>query len=594
MYCPKCGANNPENAFTCTTCGTPLQGAQGGVKRVSMPDGNQLRFANPGGYTPAPIGSQTTAGNTPAPKKSHKKAAVITLSCIGGFLVLCAALVLIFLPQLERAVLGETVYYLYRETDTVKTLLSSDYVQALTPNKTFSATTQITAEASINSESLSAQMQVEALMLKESKINAQIDYNAREKKAAVDLAYLLKGKSVASARIDAEEDAIGVSLPKLADGQLAYHANMEKPDLKEITGYSETALLGMLKDIGEATEAGVGLQDKTVTGKEMYNGKNCRYTEIKLDEEDLYDAAVAALDAFLNNPDAVQAFKNTVAYESAYYAALGKDLQDIAEMMYLDDAFDLDSDDLLDELKDLRDELKDLDVDSDTEYIFKVYYTSRGDIVSRTFTVKQEDGDLNVMTLDTAFSGKKTDVLFTASEEWEDDGEERKDMYTFTLTAEEKSGKLAGTAKLVNKYNGESETYFTVDFTDVAVQKCGGLPLLTGQVNGKFDDGEMKFSLISSVSGNQSTVTGKLTEGDAGSTSVTVASEVSKSADVSDVTVADKSTMDFDSEALEKASQTVSDKLEEIIGDDVQKIYDSYYASYYNDYDDYGNGTYYY
>lgn len=595
MYCPKCGANNPENAFTCATCGTPLQGVQGGVKRVSMPDGNQLRFANPGGYMPASTGPQTSAGSMSAPKKSYKKAAVITLSCIGGFLVLCAALMLIFLPQLERAVLGETVYYLYRETDTVKTLLSNDYVQALTPNKTFSATTQITAETSVKSDSPRAQ--VDGLILEESKINAQIDYNAREKKAAVDLAYLLKGKNVASARIDAEEGAIGVSLPKLADGQLAYHANMEKPDLKDITGYSETELLRMLKDIGEATETSVGLQDKTVTGKEMYNGKNCRYTEIKLDEEDLYDAAAAALDAFLKNPDAVQAFKNTVAYESAYYAALGKDLQDIAESMYLDDELDLDTEEMLDDLKDLLDDLKDADIDSDTEYTYKVYYTARGEIVSRTFTVDDGDDDTDTMTLDTAFSGKKTDISFTASQAWKYDGEKRKDVYTFTLTAEENGGKLAGTAKLVNKFNGESETYFTVDFTDVAVQKCGGLPLLTGQVNGKFDDGEMKFSLISSVSGNQSTITGKLTEGDAGSTSVTVASELSKSADVSDVTVADKSTMDFDSEALEKASQTVSDKLEEIIGDDVQEIYDSYYLSHYNDYNDYdsyGNDTYFY
>lgn len=588
MFCPKCGTNNPEKAFSCSTCGAPLQGQQGGVQRVSMPDGNQLRFANPGGYTPAPTANYTAASAAPAPKKSHKKAAVIILSCIGGFLVLCAALVLIFLPQLERAVLGETVYYLYRETDTVKTLLSNDYVQALAPNKTFSATTQITAEASSKSESPYAQSDI--FMLKKSKINAQIDYNAREKKAAVDLSYLLKDKTVASARLDAQEGAIGVSLPKLADGQLVYRADLEMPTVKEVTGYSETKILGMLKDIGQATEISVGLQDKTVTGKEVYNGQNCRYTEITVDEEDLIDIYAAALDAFLNNPDAVQALKNAVAYESAYYKALENDLQDLAELADLDDVLDLNSDDILDDLKEARDALKDFEADSDTKYTFKIYYTSRGDIVSRTFTVKYEDGDTDTFVLDTAFDSKKTDILFTYSENWEYDGEKSSDVYTFTLTAEKTSGKLAGTAKLVNKFDGETETYFTADFADIAVQKCGGLSLLIGQINVKIPDGEAKISLISTVSGNQNTITGKCTSDSGGNyetaISVTVVSELSKSADVSDVTVADKSTMDLDEEAIEKIAETVSEKAEDIIGSDLQDIYDSYYESYYDsDYD---------
>ncbi|MGN0554641.1 MAG: zinc-ribbon domain-containing protein, partial [Candidatus Fimenecus sp.] len=129
MYCPKCGTNNSPQASVCQVCGTPLPKATGDVKQMPMPNGNRLRFANSDAYQ-APPSRSNGASTMPAPKKSRKKPLLIALGSVGGVVVLCAVLLVAFLPQLERAMLGEIGYYLYRETDTVQTILSSEYIEA--------------------------------------------------------------------------------------------------------------------------------------------------------------------------------------------------------------------------------------------------------------------------------------------------------------------------------------------------------------------------------------------------------------------------------------------------------------------------------
>lgn len=587
MYCPKCGANNPDRAKACSVCGAQLAGLQGDVKQVAMPDGNRLRFANPGMHPSEISGGSGGSVYVSTPKKSRKKAMIIALSCISACIVLCVALVLVFLPQLERAILGETVYYLFREAETVDTVVSSEYVQACIPNKTFSATTELTATCSTKAED-DLDAQITETVLKKSKILAQIDYDARQKKADIDLSVAMDSKNLASARIEMADGAVGFSLPTLADGQLVYRSDTtEQPTIRDITGYSKTELAGMLKDIGKSVEEGAGIADKTVTGHETFNGQNCRYTEITLDSESLRDATVCVLDAFLKNPDAVLALKNAIAYENGYYRQLENSLADIADLIDLDD-FELDADDCIDALEETRDELEDMDIDNDTEYVIKIYYSSRGDVLSRNITVTGDNNRKESLVLDTVIDGKKTDIAYKYTAEWKSEEVKYTDVYSFTLTAEKSNGKLSGTAKLTNKWNGSSETYFTVDFSDISVEKCGGLSLLSGQVNGEIGDGEMKISLISTVSDSQSTVTGKVTT-DVGEMyettySATATSTVSKSADVSDVVVANKSTLDLDEETVEDIVTEFEENVEDLIGDDIQKIYDDYYARNYYDY----------
>ena len=121
------------------------------------------------------------------------------------------------------------------------------------------------------------------------------------------------------------------------------------------------------------------------------------------------------------------------------------------------------------------------------------------------------------------------------------------------------------------------------------VEKCGGVPLLTGEISGKAADGEYKFSVISAVVDSQNTITGKLTT-DVGTTyetsyTLTAETQLSSSADVSDVSVSTRSTMDMDEASLEEIGETVGENVSDSIGDELQRIYDTYsYNMYYDDY----------
>lgn len=587
MYCPKCGTNNSPQASVCKVCGTPLPQATSAVKQIPMPDGNRLRFANSDAYQAPPSGN-SGASTIPAPKKSRKKPLLIALGSVGGVIVLCAVLLVVFLPQLERAMLGEIGYYLYRETDTVQTILSSEYIEAFLPNTSFSANTTVTAD--YQSKENSRQAQINQVFINKTKLNAQIDYDKRAQKVGVDLSAVMNKNTVASARIDVADGAVGISLPKLADGQLVCRADStEPPTLEDITGYSEMQLLGILRDISKETEEASGLSDNIVTGHETYNGENCRYAELTLNAEDLRDYIVCVLDAVLDNPDAIAVLKNTITTENAYYKQLSAVLQESADLLDLDD-LDLDADECIDALEEMRDWYADIDVDEDILCTVKIYYTARGQIVSRSITVSDADSDYSsAYVLDTLFESKKTDIVFTSTEQWKTDGEKREDIYTFSLSAEKSDGKLNGTAKLVNKWTGSSETYFTVSFSNVDVEKCGGVPLLTGEISGKAADGEYKFSVISAVVDSQNTITGKLTT-DVGTTyetsyTLTAETQLSSSADVSDVSVSTRSTMDMDEASLEEIGETVGENVSDSIGDELQRIYDTYsYNMYYDDY----------
>lgn len=587
MYCPKCGTNNSPQSSVCKVCGTPLSQATSAVKQIPMPDGNRLRFANSDAYQAPPPGN-SGASTIPAPKKSRKKPLLIALGSVGGVIVLCAVLLVVFLPQLERAMLGEIGYYLYRETDTVQTILSSEYIEAFLPNTSFSANTTVTAD--YQSKENSRQAQINQVFINKTKLNAQIDYDKRAQKVGVDLSAVMNKNTVASARIDVADGAVGISLPKLADGQLVCRADStEPPTLEDITGYSEMQLLGILRDISKETEEASGLSDNIVTGHETYNGENCRYAELTLNAEDLRDYIVCVLDAVLDNPDAIAVLKNTITTENAYYKQLSAVLQESADLLDLDD-LDLDADECIDALEEMRDWYADIDVDEDILCTVKIYYTARGQIVSRSITVSDADSDYSsAYVLDTLFESKKTDIVFTSTEQWKTDGEKREDIYTFSLSAEKSDGKLNGTAKLVNKWTGSSETYFTVSFSNVDVEKCGGVPLLTGEISGKAADGEYKFSVISAVVDSQNTITGKLTT-DVGTTyetsyTLTAETQLSSSADVSDVSVSTRSTMDMDEASLGEIGETVGENVSDSIGDELQRIYDTYsYNMYYDDY----------
>ena len=210
--------------------------------------------------------------------------------------------------------------------------------------------------------------------------------------------------------------------------------------------------------------------------------------------------------------------------------------------------------------------------------------------MSRWLTViNKDDDESNIFVLDTLFESKKTDILFTSTEQWKYDGEKREDVYTFSLSAEQSDGKLNGTAKFVNKWNDSSETYFTASFSNVDVEKCGGVPLLTGEINGKAADGEYKFSVISAVVDNQNTITGKLTldvgTTDEASCTLTAETQLSSSADVSDVAVSTRSTMDMDEDSLESIGETIGENISNSVGNELQQIYDTYaYNMYYDDY----------
>lgn len=587
MYCPKCGTNNAPQASACQVCGTPLTHANGAVKQVSMPDGNRLRFANSDAYQ-APPSRNSGASTMPAPKKSRKKPLLIALGSVGGVIVLCAVLLLVFLPQLERAMLGEIGYYLYRETGTVQTILSSEYIEALLPNTSFSANTTVSAD--YESKENSQQAQINQVFFNKTKLNAQIDYDKRAQKVGVDLSAVMNKNTVASARIDVADGAVGISLPKLADGQLVYRADStEPPTLEEITGYSEMQLLGILREISKETEAASGLSEHIVTGREVYNGENCRYTELTLNAEELRDFIVCGLDTVLDNPDAIAVLKNTITTENAYYKQLSDVLQDSADLLDLDD-LDFDAEECIDALEEMRDWYADIDVDEDILCTVKIYYSPRGQIVSRCLTViNKDDDESNIFVLDTLFESKKTDILFTSTEQWKYDGEKREDVYTFSLSAEQSDGKLNGTAKFVNKWNDSSETYFTASFSNVDVEKCGGVPLLTGEISGKAADGEYKFSVISAVVDNQNTITGKLTldvgTTDEASCTLTAETQLSSSADVSDVAVSTRSTMDMDEDSLESIGETIGENISNSVGNELQQIYDTYaYNMYYDDY----------
>lgn len=562
MYCKKCGSENYDYAKFCVKCGATLQSNSSIIQKTSK---RELQF----GSSAALSGSELkiTKEHLISPWK-------IVVICLCAVLVIVTALVLIFLPEIERSILGETKYYLYRESKTIEKILDSECINALIPKDSLSAKSEInlSADLPLSYKDSYTETGLNAILSK-TKITADLDFDKKLIQAALRVNAKADNTDVVSIKADFAKNGIGVALPGVLDGQYVIPFGEESEDIfYAVSGYSQKEVLNTVLDIISNVEEECITKENISENTEIIDGEKCTAVTYSFTEKESVALVASFYDQIANNEQALD-----ISYNS--FKKIMETVYDLYPE-YSGETFDIDKEALKEALNKSKEVFADEYLDNSEPYFeYTVYYTNRGDIISRNIYIADYEENIELTT-----SLKKNNKNISFKYKVDEDK-----YYSFTYSTEKTNGKINGTCEFFKYYKDKKHDEFSLTLSDIEVAKSNDINVVIGNIKVEYDD--TTFNVNASADKETYTLSyNQSCKDEDYSYSVTAdcITTLSTQADVSDVKVGTKSSVELNSDTFETVVEKVLKKTEAAYGDAFYQLegfadkddYVSYYTYY--------------
>ena len=563
MYCSKCGQENDNDSKFCLSCGNPMEGVES-VNAQQTPGVEQTQSVEPTpsveqipGFDPDPIFNQN-----PQPiekKKNKKKMGFIVAAVVMAVVLIAGATIALAFPKIERAVLGETAYYLVQESSAFEDMFDAGTLSAISDPKSFSANSEVTVKVNDKYDEEINEI------FNSLRITSEVDYDKSRGAFGVD----------AGVTFDKEE-LFNVGLDYV-DNQLAFSSDLVKSSLLILEGDKKDdfinpsdAIKSVGKDLWSLLKDTVD-KDNVKKTKDTFNDKQYDTVIFSFDGDDLDKLMADILKELKESEEMSEMLEG-------YFDMI----RDIADE-YGEDAESLDSyiDYLIDGFEnyglfsDLFDELN-----------MKVFYGSRGKMVAREITVDVDSDTSIVITIESKINGKNTELKTTV--DWKDSyfDENYKVEVVYSKATEGKGID----ASLTCDISGDSDLngrLFELNVKDLQSKSCNGVNTLCGSLYLSFDDGYDSFEINLTADVNKDSYDIDL-DVDVEDTTISAAitTQLSKDVDVSKISIPNNCETDFE-EYFDSLGEAISEKLYNTIFDFDDFDYDDYYDDFYDYYDDY-------
>ncbi|MGN1160795.1 MAG: zinc ribbon domain-containing protein [Candidatus Fimenecus sp.] len=454
MFCPKCGANNPEDVKFCGVCGEPLNAV-----KENAPVKENVGFNN--GVQPQ--GEAAAAVKKKKPKKKKGVIAGVVIAVVLAVAALCFA----FWPRLARLAVGEAKFYFMSEARTVKSVFESSAVE-----KAFEAQS-VGADAKLK-------LTIDGEELECGNIKLAVDEDSGKMKLSADVPVTEDGEETISVRIDYADGIMTLSVPDLSEEcvsvDLAQYEKLakDKDTSKQLTNTLNDTLSAIQKDVLKG--------DRVESVRYELDGKKYSAAQFTIDDEAVNEMAKIVLNEFVKSDFVKGYVEDTLDMVKEQSPELAEELE----------GFDFNA-----QVDELIEEIDEYPAEFDEELVYTVCYSGSGKVVARVAEIEDY-----TVTLVTDIGSKETKIRFT--EEY--DGEKE---FEFELNAKTEKGAISGSAKYTEfwTYEGEERSEETsVKFSDVKAVSCGGVYVLTGKASLTLYD-EKVGTLTASADGDKYTIT---------------------------------------------------------------------------------------
>lgn len=457
MFCPKCGANNPEDVKFCGVCGEPLSAANENapVNGGAVPENGGVQ----------PQGAVVAEVKKKKPKKKKGVIAGVVIAAVLAVAALCFA----FWPRLARIAIGEAKFYFMSEARTVKSVFDSSAVE-----KAFEAQS-VGADAKLK-------LTVDGEELECGNIKLAVDEDSGKMKISADVPITDDGEETVSVRIDYAGGIMTLSVPTVSEEcvsvDLAQYEKLvkDKDTTKQLTSTLNDTLSAIQKDVLKG--------DRVESVRYELDGKKYSAAQFTIDDEAVNEMAKIFLNEFVKSDFVKGYVDDTLNMVKEQSPELAEELEGFDFYAQVDELItSIDEDPL----------------EFDEELVYTVCYSGSGKVVARVAEIEDY-----TVTLVTDIGSKETNIRFTY--EW--DGEKE---FEAELNAKTEKGAISGSAKYTEFWTdyetGEERTDgMSVKFSDVKAVSCGGVYVLTGEVSLAADE-EKVGTLSASVDGDKYTVT---------------------------------------------------------------------------------------
>ena len=137
MLCPKCGRPLVENAPYCVHCGTLFEG-------IGTVEAGEIDLQ--------PDELIIMKGKKQPFQKTKKVKIIVGFSIPLTVILLAGILVAVFFPQIQRSVMGESIYYFYKEAQCASSVFSADAISVLRHPSSYAAESVVTASVQNDSD----------------------------------------------------------------------------------------------------------------------------------------------------------------------------------------------------------------------------------------------------------------------------------------------------------------------------------------------------------------------------------------------------------------------------------------------------------
>ncbi len=564
MVCPKCGAAVEEQLSFCPQCGTAMRqerepvlvtaGASAGTMNAE-PEGSVEPTAVPepavsaeGVAVQSEVGEPEAVVDLPSRNKKPWKALLIAGLCLlaAGALVLTGYLVY---PRVMMAVYGPSKYYAMQESKNLETMRQSlsAVEQAIKPQTT-TGEYQLEMDVSDLDLGSDAANDMYSQILSDIRVGIESRSDPEKEVSAAEMEILIGDKPLMTLLMEQRDGRMGISFPDIVDGQIVSESSglMTLFEDGKIAGLTQEQLQDMLSEYMEDvvfTPLDAGTVNK---GKATYAGISCTTHEFVLDKN-LLQAMADALATKLETDDRLVSLLTEILSEAAT-----TDTELSLETMdeeYVREA-------MQEAAIKLRAAAEEIEAESPSA--FKVYYDNRGRLVARELTVPDEDELLSVV-LASYPQGEKV-VYELSMKNTMPDEDNTQSLRLFWETADA-DGRLVGTMKCTWD-DGETVTDVVRVTYELRETTVSGLAANEGDLQIALtipgQDVAISVSVKMEKTGDD-TLRSEYSmdmgfNGQSISAQITGTQTVKEGADVSDVSVAEETTLDEeDMTALEQA-----------------------------------------
>lgn len=395
-------------------------------------------------------------------KSKGKKKIIIALVVVLILIVIIGALVYAFMPKIQRSVMGETQYYLYKETKNIEQVLNFDVIKELDAPNSFTASSKLSAESSVDDDSFSNYFNTF-----NGKVN--LSYDKENSKASFNGIYNSNDDEIINISLAYDDNKIAVFDN---DESIVFDFDWLKAISDKSSNGSKDSSNGndLLKSVNDICDEQFNKNCISDTGKDYLNGQKYDCVKYEFSNADIVKIGVSVLKVAAKDKNVSSVLAKLIADQA------------IVEWLYEMDIIseeDISIETLFIELYDDINLLKDY-----TEnYEYKVFYDWRGNIVARVLTVKNTE---NPFKLEVNTDIKKTDLKLNAI------------YYDFVNSDWHESAELSYLKNVVDgktnctfDYQEKDVEYpFNINATikDFGIETIDGVKVFTGSFN--FNSGE--------------------------------------------------------------------------------------------------------